>query len=184
MNIFLPYENNISLSIESLDDRRLNKQILECKQLLSLAVDEKSGIDISKRGYRNHPIYTHYKSNINFLGYYGYMCCLEYQQRFNKRHSIQDYFMVYNLKHIINSNGYIPFYAEGSKGQPNYIRTTENVSQLYQRKLVDKWINSKYNVKWTNRDIPKFFSKYMKEKWINYGTFGGKDGGRKQRKAD
>ena len=181
MNIFLPYENNIGLSVESLDDKRLNKQILECKQLLSLAIDEKACVNISKRGYRNHPIYTHYKDNLKFLSIYGYLCCREFQYRFDKNHSLHNYFydlwIMYSKYDMRTS--YTPFYMEGSKGQSNYIRTTENVSQLYQRKLVDKWINSKYNVKWTNRDIPKFFSKYVKENWINCGTFGGKDGGRK-----
>jgi hypothetical protein len=57
VNIFLPYENDIKKSVESLDDRRLNKQILECKQLLSLSIDEYSCVDVSDRGYRNHPIY-------------------------------------------------------------------------------------------------------------------------------
>jgi hypothetical protein len=32
MNIFLPYENDIEKSVMSLDDKGLNKQILECKQ--------------------------------------------------------------------------------------------------------------------------------------------------------
>ena len=92
MNIFLPYENDILKSVQSLDDKRLNKQILECKQLLSLAIDEKLGLDIKKRGYRNHPIYVHYKHNLEFLSLYGYYCCLEYSYRFKKKHSIHDYF--------------------------------------------------------------------------------------------
>ena len=34
MNLFLPYEMNIRQSVMALDDRRLNKQILECQTLL------------------------------------------------------------------------------------------------------------------------------------------------------
>jgi hypothetical protein len=178
MNIFLPYENDINKSIESLDDRRLNKQIVECKQLLSLATDELiNKIDISKRGYRNHPIYTHYKYDLKFLSLYGYNCCLEYKFRFNKEHSMHKYFdeqrVIYNGLQMHTT--WVPYYMEGSKGHSNYIRTTNNVSSLYQRKLVDKWINSKYNIKWTNRNIPKFFSQYVKNNWTNFGTFGGKD---------
>lgn len=33
MNIFLPYEEDIERSVRSLDDKRLNKQILECYQM-------------------------------------------------------------------------------------------------------------------------------------------------------
>ena len=46
---------------------------------------------------------------------------------------------------------------EGSKGQPNYIRTTENVSALYQAKLITKWENDKKPPKWTNREMPSFY---------------------------
>ena len=162
MNIFLPYEDDIQKSVESLDDKRLNKQILECYQLLLLATDEKAGVDISKRGYRNHPIYLHYKNYPDFIGYYGYLSCLEYQQRFDKEHKLKDKFVGYNVKYILGNNTYKPFYMEGSKGQPNYIRTTDDVSYLYQCKLINKWINSKHCVVWTRRDVPEFLQQYIK----------------------
>ena len=72
-----------------------------------------------------------------------------------------------------NSDGFIdsveipkftPYYMEGSKGQAHYIRTTENVSKLFQDKLCKKWEEDKAkgrNPKWTNRDVPEFY-----EKWI------------------
>ena len=53
---------------------------------------------------------------------------------------------------------YIPFYMEGSRGSNNYVRTTSNVSKLYQNKLNNKWDNDK-NPKWTNRNIPEFYSR-------------------------
>lgn len=160
MNIFLPYENNIKKSVQALDDRRLNKQILECKQLLTLAVSEYNKEDISKRGYRNHPIYVHYKHNLEFLSLYGYYCCLEYSYRFKKKHSIHDYFNDKRIKYnrLQMFCFYVPFYMEGSKGSNNCIRTTSNVSKLYQNKLINKWDNDK-NPKWTNRNIPEFYSR-------------------------
>lgn len=168
MNIFLPYENDILKSVQSLDDKRLNKQILECKQLLSLTIDEKSGLDIRKRGYRNHPIYMHYKQYPNFIGYYAYMCCMEYEYRFHKKHSMSDFFIGYNLKYILCDKTYVPFYMEGQKGKPNCIRTTENVSSLYQNKLINKWLFDKYTIRWTNRDFPEFFTKWKKERMKVY----------------
>ena len=51
---------------------------------------------------------------------------------------------------------------EGSKNDPDNIRTTENVSILYQEKLIQKWISSKYTVKWTNRPTPQFLQDYIK----------------------
>ena len=161
MNIFLPYENNIQKSVQSLDDLRLNKQSLEVYQLLQNAIHEVRGGIV--KGYKSHPIYVHYKGNRAFLATYGYECCKEWQFRFNKAHALTEYFMDYiaiwdiDIEKVI----YTPFYMEGSKGQPNYILTTENVSELYQKKLINKWQNDKKTPKWTNREMPSFYKKYL-----------------------
>jgi hypothetical protein len=168
MNIFLPYENDIRKSVQSLDDLRLNKQILECYQLLNNAIKEQNGEEV--KGYKNHPIYVHYKKDIYFLSIYGYECCEEYFYRFGKKHKLYSFFyyikspaMAYWCFDKIKNGQpydtfyYTPFYMEGSKGQPNYIRTTENVSALYQAKLIAKWENDKKPPKWTNREIPSFY---------------------------
>lgn len=172
MNIFLPYENDIQKSVQSLDDLRLNKQILECYQLLSNAFKEQRGEEI--KGYKNHPIYVHYKSNPHFLCLYGWVCCEEYLHRFNKCHKLRGFF--YNIKSTTvlyytfckmkegkpyDKFEYTPFYMEGSKGQPNYIRTTENVSALYQAKLITKWETDKKPPKWTNREMPSFYRSFI-----------------------
>lgn len=160
MNIFLPYENEIEKSVEALDDRRLNKQILECYQLLVSAIKEVNGEEI--KGYKNHPIYKHYKKNIPFLIAYGDTCADEYYYRFHRRHGLALRFAEALLDYYV-IKGYVvyePFYMEGSKGQPNFIRTTENVSELYQRKLILEWDNDKANgrpPKWTNREVPIFY---------------------------
>lgn len=168
MNIFFPYENDIAKSVQSLDDLRLNKQILECYQLLNNAIKERNGEEV--KGYKNHPIYVHYKNDLYFLSMYGYYCCDEFLHRFNRRHKLFSFFyyakqetmVVHFFENIKDSNtiDYTPFYMEGSKGQPNYIRTTENVSELYQRKLCAKWDSDKAKgrpPKWTNREVPSFY---------------------------
>ena len=163
MNIFLPYENNIGKSLQSLDDKRLIKQILEVYQLLQIYEKEQQGIILnnnSNRGYQNHPIYKHYKKYPRFLYFYGYNGCLEYKFRFKKDHKYFDYFSTNALKH--KTFKCTPFYMEGSKNNPDNIRTTENVSILYQEKLIQKWISSKYTVKWTNRPTPQFLQNYIK----------------------
>ena len=177
MNVFLPYENDVVASVQSLDDVRLNKQAVECYQLLTSAVKERNGVPI--KGHRNHPIYVFYKNNLEFLAYYGYRCCEEYQERFGKEHSLEGYFFecLKNLDvTMITFSGnicfdvvqpkYTPYYMEGSKGQPNYIRTTENVSVLFQSKLCKKWDADKEKgrpPRWTNRNIPDFYIKYLQE---------------------
>lgn len=161
MNIFLPYENDLRKSVQSLDDKRLNKSILEVYQLLSNAIKEQSGEQI--KGYKNHPIYLHYKNNLPFLMFYGYNCCVEYQYRFHKKHKLMLNFMSAILLYgaVEQNLKFTPFYMEGSKGQPNYIRTTENVSELYKKKLIDKWDNDcakNRPPKWTNCTPPTFYT--------------------------
>ena len=167
MNIFLPYENNINKSIESLDDRRLIKQILEVYQLLQIYEKEQNNVVLSGRGYQNHPIYRHYRQYPNFMYMYGYTCCQEYYYRFSKHHTYEEYFLYnMNLNKGNESYNYIPFYMEGSKDSPDSIRTTDpdDVSYLYQKKLVQKWISDKHTVKWSNRSMPEFLTIYFKNK--------------------
>lgn len=53
VNTFLPY-SSLYLSANVLDYRRLNKQILECDQILSALAKKKSGF-VGKIGWINHP---------------------------------------------------------------------------------------------------------------------------------
>lgn len=163
MNIFLPYEDDVVASVQALDDLRLNKQILEVHQLANNSIAELQGFSVN--GYKNHPIYLHYKHNLGFLLWYGYVCCNEYAMRFGRVHKLTEFFEDEIVPHChgtsFRSCKYIPFYMEGSKGQPNYIRTTENVSELFQRKLIKKWQNDKRPPKWTNREMPEFYKKFL-----------------------
>ena len=156
MNLFLPYENNVGKSVQSLDDKRLIKQILEVYQLVQLWEKEKQGIDLGSRGYHKHPIYLHYKRYPKFLYFYGYTACIEYKFRFKQDHAYYEYFLTNYLKD--KTFKHKPFYMEGSKNDKlNCIRTLENVSLLYQRKLVHKWLNfGKCEPTWTNRKKPEF----------------------------
>lgn len=171
MNIFLPYENNVKKSVETLDNLRLNKQILETKILLDFALN-------NSITYGKHPVTQFYKNNHKFLAYYGYECCREYYYRTKKWHSLTKYFndIMDDYKMFeYEDDGYIvsmeipkftPYYMEGSLGQPNYIRTTENVSKLFQNKLCKKWDADKEKnrpPKWGNRPIPEFYRKHCED---------------------
>ena len=178
MNIFLS-QDTIADSVKDLDDLRLQKQLVECYQLLTLAIKEQQeGYEV-KAGHYHHPVYLFYKDNIPFLCCYGLICCFEYSLRFNKKHKLFDYFYSQSskfMKKLMSGSvrayiaGYenpqfIPYYMEGSKGQPNYIRTTDNVSALFQQKLINKWNNDKTKgrpPRWTNRQVPEFYKKEMK----------------------
>ena len=127
MNIFLPYETNFRESVRALDDKRLNKQILECYQLINNVVKERKGEKVV--GYKNHPIYLHYKQYFKALILYAWNCCMEYLDRFEKFHALHNQINWLYLTEVDTSIAipFTPFYMQGSKGQPNYIRTTEKV---------------------------------------------------------
>ena len=178
MNVFLAYENNVSESVKVLDDVRLNKSIVETYQLLTLAIKEQEVGHEVKAGHYHHPVYLFYKNNPKFLTYYGYECCREYRYRFNKWHTLTDTFdraMYYFGLFIVDEEGFIeameipdytPYYMEGSLGQPNYIRTTENVSELFKTKLIKKWEADKEkgrSPRWTKRQVPEFYKGYKGE---------------------
>ncbi len=152
MNIFLPYEHDIDKSVKSLDDRRLVKQILECKVLLDISLGRKSG-------YANHPVSKHYKNSPGFLIKYGIACCKEFEWRFHKIHQYDSYFSDIDVSE--DAISYVPFYVAGSKNSPDCIRTTENVSSLFQEKLRQKWNEDTAKgrpPKWTNREISDFYT--------------------------
>lgn len=67
MQVFVPYAEPIKVA-ECLDGRRLNKQIIECKQILD-------AIDGIGKGWFNHPVTKMYEPYSEWL--YYYMKCLE-----------------------------------------------------------------------------------------------------------
>lgn len=151
MNIFMP-ERTIYESVKALDDRRLIKQILECKTILDVALDE------TKKGYAKHPVVVYYKDYPKFCEWYGFTCCVEYLIRFDKFHKLHNYFDEY-FGEAVHYEKVKPFYCEGSKTDQNCIRTTENTVELFRNKLCKKWDNDKYPPKWTNREPPKWYKK-------------------------
>ena len=146
MNLFMPYKSVIK-SVRALDDRRLVKQILECKVMLDIALGKKSG-------YSKHPVCVHYKDYPDFIHGYGMWACIEYAHRFDKLHKYAAEFSRCIAEIYM---GTPLLYAAGSKGSKDCIRTTENVTELFQQKLIEKWNNDKVPPKWTNRGMPEFY---------------------------
>ena len=163
MNIFLPYERDLKKCVQSLDDKRLNKQILECYQLLNNYVRKELNHE-EKVGYTNHPVYKHFTSNsynLYAMMKYAIEACIEYLYRFKIDHKLFNSINklrknVFKYPNNIDSL-YEPYFMRGSLGQPEYIRTTENVSQLFQKRLIEKWDNDKRKPIWTNRNKPEFY---------------------------
>lgn len=152
MNIFLPFEN-IEQSVKALDDKRLVKQILECKQIYDSRYKTK--------GYANHPVVKFYRIYPFFVVRYAMAACGEYTYRFGRHHKYEPFFnslFFDNIQNATSSSWDVPmFYCEGSANKDTYIRTTENVPELFQAKLIKKWNTDKHKPKWTKRAVPEFY---------------------------
>lgn len=90
MQTFMPFSSFYD-SADVLDDRRLNKQIIEAYQIVSGKVPNK-----------NHPACLMWKDHKYWLNKYIKVCCLVYYKRTKKTHSILN-----KLKHI-EENGSCP----------------------------------------------------------------------------
>lgn len=68
MNVFIPYKD-VKKVAKVLDKKRLNKQILECDQLLRAIEYRKNPIG-DKPGYVNHPCTIMYQNHADWLAWY------------------------------------------------------------------------------------------------------------------
>lgn len=156
MNLFLPYTSPRD-SMRALDDKRLNKQILELKTILNHAIAHTKGEDI-KKGYYFHPVTQHYLDYPNFLNECGIQACKEYRYRFGKNHADYEFFYQ-NIGRFTDKDYPNYIYVEGSKNSPDCIRETYllYVCTLFQNKLIKKWKEDSVKgrpPKWTKRRQP------------------------------
>lgn len=153
MNLFFPYPD-IDRSVRALDDLRLNKQILECYQMVKVATGNSSG-------YATHPVIKHYCRYPLFVARYGRECCYEYSVRSGKNHRLASYFdMMVRILPDVTPIVYL--YAEYPVTDPRCIRetNTESVLRLFQEKLIRKWladIEKGRPPRWTKRGAPEFW---------------------------
>lgn len=163
MQVFLPYPNDLVKSAQSLDDLRLNKQITEINQILLTYVN-------GGGGHSEHPVNKWYKCNqgIEFIFNYQSILTDEYDYRFKKHHMGK--FTYWGLTDemtdednhtkvfgYMNNTKFTPAYIKGQRNKDQII-TTDNIDELYQQLLCEKWDNDKVEPKWTGRDKPKFYN--------------------------
>ena len=157
MQVFLPYPNDLTKSVQSLDDLRLNKQITEINQILLTYVN-------GCGGHSEHPVNKWYKSKQGweFLKDYSMCLCTEYTYRFGRIH--MGYFATVGLSkhgewHNLGLEDEITFTPAYIKDQVNkdQIITTDNVGELYRKLLCEKWDGDKVVPKWTGRTVPEFY---------------------------
>lgn len=74
MQTFLPYRD-FRKSAEALDQRRLQKQLVECQQLLNAITNPDA------KGWRNHPAAIMWRGHENALADYARACHAEWTRR-------------------------------------------------------------------------------------------------------
>ena len=140
MQVFITHPESLMQSAIDLDDRRLNKQILEAWQIIN-------------GQWKKHPVSKHYH-NSTILSDYLKILCKEYEFRFDKQHNL------YLMEYFTNATKKVePFYIKGRKNRDQVI-TNNNVGELYRQLLGYKWIIDKLKgnePKWTKRKKPTWY---------------------------
>lgn len=163
MNIFVS-DSSPFMSAIYLDDKRLNKMILETAQILSTAVILNGGKAPYKATHTKHPAViwaASTKGNFDWLLNHGIGLGLEYQERFGKLHKSFSVILDILDKELIN---YIP---EG-KQQPFANCTTnkdKGISfkhlndpvEAYRAYLNARWQTDTRPPKWTKKEPPAWY---------------------------
>ena len=168
MQLFIPYQS-YEQSAQALDDKRLNKQIIEAAQIASTAfwINNCQKAEFLTSPLRTNPIYfpTHEhrllcrwasenKENFLHVVHLGFACAIEYEFRFKKFHkTLITLGRLFAYYHNIKFKNY-------PSPQPNCTtnhRYVEDTNEAYQRELNLKWFYDISFPTWTKRDVPKFY---------------------------
>ena len=157
MNIFVTSKCPVK-SAEYLDNKRVNKMILESCQMLSTAINLAGGKGLYKSCHINHPCSVWVRESLeNFLWLWAHMEALqdEYHKVSGKVHKSYRVFTESNIlsqaMELLPSKGLTPFAncaANSEKGVSyKHIDDTVLAYKLY---LNDRWDTDKLEPKWRN----------------------------------
>jgi hypothetical protein len=158
MNLFLP-SKSITVSVQSLDDKRVNKMILETAQLLSTAIrllDPETTLPIYKITHKNHPVSIWVRSTVDNYIYavnYFKVICEEYTYRTGKVHKSSTLYP-YFIEFMASNESFLTL----GKGLTQFANCTEfkedEVHTAYKKTLLAKWERDKLIPKWSKRSRP------------------------------
>lgn len=182
MNIFITDESPY-LSAVALDDKRVNKMLLESCQMLSTAVNLHGGKAPYKTTHANHPSNVwarETRSNFQWLFSHASALSAQYSLRSGKNHAcnaILNELMI--LDNVIPTGPLTPFAncsANSSKGI-SYKHLTD-VTEAYKRYLIDRWNTDTKKPTWIT--MPSWVNIDKNEKFFYVGKeydvlFGGKN---------
>lgn len=159
MNLFLP-SPEIDVSVQALDDKRVNKMVLETAQLLSTTIrllDPHTVLPVYKMTHKNHPVNIWIRStkdNYKYALNYFKVICEEYTFRTGKVHkssTLHDYFNDFMLSQAFSAlpDG-LTLFANCTEFKDDEVHTA------YKKTLMAKWDRDKLIPKWSKRDRPNW----------------------------
>jgi len=168
MQIFLPSENIMECA-KALDDKRLNKIVVESAQIASTVLwindcDIAETLTANGKCYlpthENHPLVRWCASsneNFSFVLDYLFELCVEYTYRFEKRHKTAD--ILFSLAN--NSGRYVGGKKVGVvtpiNATTHYKHINWSVYEAYRLEMAYKWNNQKKPPVWTRRCKPSWY---------------------------
>lgn len=154
MNIFVTSPSPVQ-SAMWLDDKRVNKMVLETAQLLSAAVIMRGGVSKYALTHYNHPCGVWARqtsSNFKWLYQHGIALADVYKLAYGRNHAcIPIIEECYKQNKLIPSGLITPF----ANATP-YKSSTEPIHLIYRKYMTDKW-NEDANPTWRNRDVPPWY---------------------------
>lgn len=161
MNIFVSDPDPV-ISAKNLDDKRVNKMILESAQMLCTALHEHGASHLAKykATHKNHPcnIWAR-QTQDNYWWLFRHFKALsdEYTFRTGKTHkSYKDCSkdLVFGLNFVpVGNLTPFPNCAARQDMNINY-KHLSDVHEAYRLYLIDRWANDKLKPKWTKRHRP------------------------------
>ena len=167
MNIHYTYDEAEKCA-KVLDDKRVNKMLLETAQMLSTTLHELDLVEpnIYKPFNANHPVNKWvreaFQNYIWTLDYFKALC-LEYSYRHkdSRRHKSQELLTIFD-KYKYRVRDKLPNYktphinCARSKANNLDFSDMEDTKLAYRQYLKERWRNDKRTPTWTNRPVPEW----------------------------
>lgn len=158
MNIFVSDRSAIT-SAHNLDDKRVNKMLLETCQLLCAAINLNGGQAPYKTSHKNHPssIWAREtRSNWIWLYEHGIELGKEFVLRRGKLHACYEVLnKIKDMDYLIPEGPLTAFpncTTNNEKGIS--FKHLKNTTEAYRQYLIARWNTDKLAPKWTNRGQP------------------------------
>lgn len=176
MNIFVSSIDPFKAA-RALDDKRLNKMLLESCQILSTAINECGGKAPYKSTHINHPsnIWSRKTlSNWEWLFKHAMTLNNTYYSRFKKEHKCKDIlFDLLKMRQVIPFGEQTPFAncaANKSKGID--FKYIVDIEEAYRRYLVARWNTDTNKPRWNKQVLTDTFLPQGAPEWVGLDNQG------------